>query len=239
MRRSGGFDQAQGKRPDPAVILDAWTAGQMQMRRTIARPSKTRMTAKGDRLALLVAAIRISAVPVTEFGKRDQPRPDPDAAQLDGLGRLTNRRGQAGLRGAAFGGLAWPDIRLLRLRRLELWHALGPGGNTEPHPPGAANHGAARIGGAEPGVDRIRGTRKRQAGRDKFPECRAMVRPPTHRLHERPFPGRTEALPGTAHHPLNLPVFRITCQVLIPIIVIAICQKIPKSRREAAILGKR
>lgn len=50
------------------------------------------MTAEGDRLALPVAAIGISAVVIGKLIERHQPRPDADTAQLDGFGMFGRRR---------------------------------------------------------------------------------------------------------------------------------------------------
>ena len=49
--------------------LYLWRARQVKMRRAIARSRKPRMAAEGDRLVLLVAAVRIAAFGRIEFGQ--------------------------------------------------------------------------------------------------------------------------------------------------------------------------
>ena len=62
------------------------------------------MAAESDRLPILVAAIGIAAVVCAEFVQRDQPRLDPDTAQLDRLCTLGRRRERRAVRHAASPG---------------------------------------------------------------------------------------------------------------------------------------
>src|SRR5947209_2549382 len=78
-RRSGGGDQSQRDGTRAAAGCGSATAGHACMRRAIARAGPARMTAKGDLLALLVAAIGIAAVAWFELDQCDQARPDTDA----------------------------------------------------------------------------------------------------------------------------------------------------------------
>src|SRR6266702_253728 len=88
---SGGGHQPQYDGTGGAARSGSGPAGHARMRRAIAGAGMARMTAEGDLLSVLVAAIGIAAVASFELDKRDQARPDTDAAQIDRFGRLQRR----------------------------------------------------------------------------------------------------------------------------------------------------
>src|ERR1041384_2320814 len=58
-------------------------AGEMKMRRAIARTPAPGMTAEGNDLAFLVTAIRIAAIALLEIDQRETARVDFDTAKLN------------------------------------------------------------------------------------------------------------------------------------------------------------
>ena len=113
------------------------------MGRAIAEARAPGMTAEGDLLPVLVPAIGITTVAGCEIEQRDQPRPDPDAAQLHWLGLL-----HGGFRRLAPAERVRPVLRegarSVRQSRYErrTWHPLGRG---EPHPLGPPDHRASGV----------------------------------------------------------------------------------------------
>src|SRR5689334_1586681 len=81
--------QPVGHAGDGSLLHAAFTrrldriAAQVEMRRAIARTRPAGMTAESDRLALLIAAIRIAAIAALQLDQGEMPRLDRCAAQVN------------------------------------------------------------------------------------------------------------------------------------------------------------
>src|SRR5882724_5635519 len=116
----------------------------MKMWRAVARPRLPWMTAKGDRLTLFVATVRIVAVAIRKFDQRQMARLNLDTAQLGGLGVFQRRRRPMKFRRLRFGRTK--VFQSVQPRRLRGWPHLRPVRTGKPQPPGAADRGVTRIG---------------------------------------------------------------------------------------------
>src|ERR1700743_2350301 len=131
----------------------------MNMRRRMGQSAKARMAAERDGFAILVAAIGIAASPVFKIDQRDKPWPDTDATELD---RFSANPGRANrpIR-IALMPLAGRNLRLLHGPLCGLRPRLATRRDDKSQPLAASERGAARIGSAEPRIERISSLRVR------------------------------------------------------------------------------
>lgn len=96
----------------------------MEVRGAIIRTSTARVTAKGDRFTILVAAVRKAAIALFELDQREMARIDLDTAKLDHLVPLEHWRRvpEEFARPEVVGGTLLPGPHQLGLVR-EGWRA--------------------------------------------------------------------------------------------------------------------
>ncbi len=117
-----------------------------------------RVTAKGDGLTLLVPAIGVAAIASLKVGQGQMARIDFDTAEFWHFFALPNRHRPHELGNVAFARSFKTRPRRDRRRGGKVIRPVGRSGKL--HPLGAADRGAAGIGGAEFRVERPRGLRK-------------------------------------------------------------------------------